>query len=60
MSRNSFPQIERDYARDEDYREMVREERRKAQQERMIERGMTDAYEEVERTANCCDMEGLK
>ena len=55
MSRNAFPQIERDYAEDQGYRELMREERRQIQRERMLEAQIQDAYEQIEQTT-CCDM----
>lgn len=59
MSRNAFPQIEREYAEDQGYREMMREERREIQRQKATGRGMELDYEQTDRTSGCCDLDNL-
>ena len=56
MSRNDHARTERDYTNTLRAIDIAREERRAIQFERMLDVAITDAYEQTDRTSDCCEM----
>lgn len=55
---NAFDRIEREMNEREDLRDIARMERRAIQREKMLNAAIIDAYEQCDRTADCCDLNG--